>query len=509
MEPDQPIRDDPRAKRLRSLFAKVLSGDQKLTGQHSKLFIEAICSHSDPVRSAERLLSSTHGLDALKSALFSDESPMFLNTQATNFLCCIQSPELKIIYAGSFLRSLVVAIVDPPIFWNALLRAQRTAKLTDRAVQCFAWLLLQLVSLPQDIASDYFSVAQDTSIQKSLLDSSQLEIRTLGQRIKHVMETVTNQSRVVEEFGPGGRHDNDSHDIKEISILPTPDELACSEPPFLRPAIAIEECSESNRLAVHLDNQFRLLREDMLRDLREELQIALGSKKGRRKGLLIGGLNLKGIKCDESHPWALKLECSRDLPRMPKKERKDRIQFIRDNRDLLRHQSVSCIVADDQLLALVSIDRDEEMLAQSPPVICARFAESKSLRRALVSLKKAEELRLVQLNTAIFAYEPVLQQLQNIKWLALTKEIMQNTIATASSLVSESLIDIIRRVEMQDYIELQDCLRYVVSQCFFPVAALLQLMDSLSRERSPLRTGLYLILSSGRNAPPKGSILAY
>lgn len=35
------------------------------------------------------------------------------------------------------------------------------------------------------------------------------------------------------------------------------------------------------RIAAHLENQFRLLREDMLSELRDDIQIARGQKKGR------------------------------------------------------------------------------------------------------------------------------------------------------------------------------------------------------------------------------------
>ena len=37
------------------------------------------------------------------------------------------------------------------------------------------------------------------------------------------------------------------------------------------------------RVAVHLDNQFRLLREDMLAELRNDLQISLKKKQGKRR----------------------------------------------------------------------------------------------------------------------------------------------------------------------------------------------------------------------------------
>ena len=119
-----------------------------------------------------------------------------------------------------------------------------------------------MISLPADKSMSFVTVAKDSSIQESLLESSQLEVRTIGQKIKHIIETITTPDSY-QENGPGGRRDNDFADIREISILPTPDELASKESPFLRQAVEIDECSKSGRLAMHIDNQFRLLREDM------------------------------------------------------------------------------------------------------------------------------------------------------------------------------------------------------------------------------------------------------
>lgn len=170
------------------------------------------------------------------------------------------------------------------------------------------------------------------------LECSQLEVRNTGQKIKHIIDAVTNPKHLDGE-GPGGRHDNDFWDIRQITILPTPDELASTEPPYLRRATEIDECPESGRLAMHIDNQFRLLREDMLLNLREELQVAVGSRKGRRKGLLIDGLAIDGIECDERQSWSLRLQCLNDLSQLPNVEYDLRKKFIVENRKFLKHQS--------------------------------------------------------------------------------------------------------------------------------------------------------------------------
>jgi hypothetical protein len=95
-------------------------------------------------------------------------------------------------------------------------------------------------------------------------------------------------------------------------ILPTPNEFASAERPFYRRADAIPGMTQENRGQVHLDNQFRLLREDLLGELRSDFQIATGQRRGRRK-------------------------------------------------------FVGCLISNGQGVAFANVDRDEKLLAQKPP----------------------------------------------------------------------------------------------------------------------------------------------
>jgi hypothetical protein len=402
------------------------------------------------VRCIENLISSPKGLSALQFALHLDISPAALNTSAVSILRYLQAPDLRIICTGEFLQRIILNIVDPPVFWNALVRAHKTGRLEEGGVQCFSWLLLQLISLPADKALPYREVAEDRDVQSPLLDSLKPEIRINGQKIKHILETTASPSQFGID-GPGGRHENDFEDIRKIAILPTPDELASHEPPFLRRAVEIDDCAELTRLAMHIDNQFRLNREDMVRDLREELQVALGAKKGRRKGVVISNLSLDGIECDDRRPWALRLQCLHDLPQVPKGNANQRKQFFIDNRKYLKHESLACLIADGKPVALVTINRKEDLLAHSPPLICVSFSGGEaSLQRALLCLKTAHQVHLVQLNAAVFAYEPILRQLQATKQLFLRDEILHwkkgNPLRTASSSPNTTFDELLRQL---------------------------------------------------------------
>ena len=453
---------DPRSNRLRGLFHKIIHGEQMLkNAANAKLFIEAICDQPDPVQCVQKLSSSSKGLSALQSALHADTSLDFLNSSAARFLTYIQAPELAIICQGEFLRNVLLSITDPPIFWNALIKEQQSARLTDEALQCFSWLLLQLISLPTGDATPYYGVASE-GVQKMLLESSQLSVRTIGQRIKHIMETIRSPDQFEGE-GPGGRHDNDDVNITNIAILPTADEISSKDPPYLRRAIEIDECSAPGRFAMHIDNQFRLLREDMLRDLREGLQISLGLKKGRRKGLSINDLQLEGIVAQERQQWALRLQCKKDMPQFHGVAPSARKKYVDEHRNFVKHQSLACLIANGEVMALVTILRDEDLLAHDPPIICIQFSgKEESIVKALLAIKQAQQVRLIQLSTAMFAYEPVLKQLQETKELTLKDEIMlwdpKNEVRAAPTSTQNSIDDLVARLGQNPSSELQQVL---------------------------------------------------
>jgi hypothetical protein len=276
-----------RSSRLRNCFAKVLAGTQPITAvANAKLFLEAICDLPEPATCIQRLIGSPHGMPSLQSAVRIDPSPPFLNGAFADLLRYLQAPSLRSLCSGDILRQIILSIVDPPLVWSAFVDMVKSKNVTEQGTDGFSWLLLQLVSLPIEKSIAYHVVGQEPRILDKLLASPQLEVRTRAHRIRHIVSTARSTNNVG-LGGPGGQHDNDFADIYNIAILPTPDELA-SENPFLRRAIEVyDNDTKACDLSLHTDNQFRLLHEDMLPDLREEIQIALTSKKGPRKGLAL------------------------------------------------------------------------------------------------------------------------------------------------------------------------------------------------------------------------------
>ena len=373
-------------------------------------------------------MSGSGGLSAVQSSLRFSASTSFINGPAAALIRYIQDPGLKLILDGDYVRQITQAMVEPPIFWTIFLQSFRNRLLDPQAQRCFGWLLHELLCQNPGKSNSYLAIAQDPSIQSFFLDSPDFDLRTIGQKIKHSISNFDAPDVGANEQGPGGRHDNDFTDFREIAIYPTADEIQSTEPPFLRLAETLSDPAyEGNRLTVHLDNQFRLLREDMLKELRDELQIISGKKKGHHRGITIEGFEVLDVYCGEPKkrlPWGLQLQCISDLPQLAKLKDKGRKDYVAANLNLFRHQSQGCLIVDEEITAFPIIHRDPDQLAHKPPIITLHFGDIASTSKSLLKLKSGQKVKFVQIDTATFAYEPILRGLQEIRDLSLADEIL-------------------------------------------------------------------------------------
>lgn len=152
-----------------------------------------------------------------------------------------------------------------------------------------------------------------------------------------------------------------------------------------------------------------------------------------------------------------------DLSQLPNLEYDRRKKFIVENRKFLKHQSQACLIADGQIVALVTINRNEDLLAHNPPFLCVQFSGTEgSTTKALLGLKLAKSVRLVQLNTAIFAYAPILGQLQNTRHLLLRDEILHwgpgKALRSPQLLESNSITDLVATIRSDPSCDLRQAL---------------------------------------------------
>lgn len=456
--------DAARVTKLTGFFHGVSHGERKLlTARDGKLFIEAICVQADPATCSHKILSSPNGLSALQASVRFDTSVTFLNNDAVPLLRYLQSPSLKAIGNGSVLRQLLLIMVEPPFFWDALTKSFTGGLLNPCASRAFAWLLLELISLSGKESSRYLAVLGSSNVLDLLLKSPDGETRNLGQKIKHALPLDPADLQNDADERAGGRHDNDHADHRHICIMPTADELLSTDRPFLRTADFIDDPKNvSSRCSIHLDNQFRLLREDMLGEIRDELKILTCKKAGRHRGIILDGLTVAGVEMGvpkKRLPWGLVLNCKEALPQLKNIPKNKRKTFLTENRHILRQGNMACLLIDNKPTAFPTIYRDEEGLSKSPAAITIQFADDPSLSSALSKLKTSRNVKLVQLDAAIFAFEPFLQRLQDMKNMPLMDELLHWDVGKEIGGPSFRPATVIKALELRSGKDLREILR--------------------------------------------------
>lgn len=391
-----------------------------LSSPKAKRFIEALCAEKDLVGCIQNVLSSPHGISALQQSLRVDITISFMRTSLATLLQYLQNPELVAACNGDLLHTILRHMVEPPVFWDHFVAHVQEQSLDSATLQCFAWMLLRLLSIPDLTHGPFIKIASDTTIKDVLDNAESPDTRNLNQKIQILVQMLTASLPIVVN-GPGGRHDNDFADYRKIAILPSIDELISSDAPYLRFASDIDDVEPSGRLVAQLDNQFRLLREDMLHDLKEEL-----AGQTKRAGLRIDGLRLTGVAHDNRNCWAIELACLNGLSFMPKKsDPDDREQYLKKYRKILAHGSLACIFADGTFIGLATVWRRESFLSQDVPLLHLHLPSNvTAIRRTLTKLRGDPKTEVRLLNTAVFAYEPILKQLQNTNYLSLAAGIM-------------------------------------------------------------------------------------
>ncbi|KAI6101488.1 P-loop containing nucleoside triphosphate hydrolase protein [Pisolithus croceorrhizus] len=490
---------DQRTKQLHKRFNDIIHGNVKLE-QRSKdchLFLQGLCEQGDPAKCANDIVANPPGLPAVQQAMRSDLRPNFLNGLASDVLEFLLRAEM----GGDVLNKVIVNIVDPPIFWNEFHMAFENGTLNERAQRVFVKVLSYLLQMPNRDTTAYRQLAGRPSILDKITNSSQEEVRSEGYLIKHILSTAKKPSTSTADpdFVPGGRHDNDFLDFREIAILPTADELTSTKKPALRPASLLEDPEgKETRVADYLDNTFRLLRDDMMHELKEDIDIALKKKQERNRGLVVDGIKVVDIYTGPDNRrihWGLKLQCGSDFPALKDVKEKDRKQFFLDDHRgsrMLRHQSLACLIGDGAIMSLGTIHRDEDLLAKKPPIIVFQIEGQISLSKALMHLKKTKQLRLIQIDCAVFAFEPVLKALQRMPVLPLSEEILfwedGKQIASPPVVVTEITGPLSRNpsVDLKSLLQTPNSIILDVSQVFSLLAGLKQ---KLSLIQGPPGTG--------------------
>lgn len=445
-----PTDNTERASKLAGLFRHVLKGTRKIqTTKDAKLFFEAARIQNQPRVCIEGVVASKNGIDALHLAARIDLAAAFIKEHTLRFIDILADKQLKLLADGQILQQALVAMFAPPTLWNALLGMARAGELEGDDLKVFAWVCFELLSLP---ASADLDLTEDVEgiTQNNLISSESPETRRLAYKIQQLLRRRKSPtSKAGDSYVPGGRHDNDFEDFRKVAIYPTADEFLSTERPFYRRAEEVFEVNMSERPATHLDNIYRLTREDLLGELRSDWQDTQVRKRGKRSAVTLGKLRPIGLDLGDDKfrkKCSLAISCSAGLEQLEKMHSTSRKKWLKDHHDFLRHQAFGALYRGQEIFGFAFIDRDIDQLIRSPPVIILRFADKTAFTKALLAFKTLPDVMFTLVDTPVFAYEPVLERLKNMDELPLQDSLLNVSECVNDFTPSPSLQVVLKRL---------------------------------------------------------------
>ncbi|KAG9613201.1 P-loop containing nucleoside triphosphate hydrolase protein, partial [Aureobasidium melanogenum] len=458
----------------------------------------------NPIGVVKEILASQRGLKCLHDAFNIDDTPEYVDIVLQPMMSWLQYPALQSASNGFYLRRTLQALVNPlgSRFWKAYHSHVKYELVDERSIQCFAWLLLQLLTNTRNVRPYDLMIAKDPLVQRVLADSSYDHTHYLGQRIQRVyaLHQTANSRRGRDVFQP--QHNNDFQNFKDIGIFPTTQEVVSdTKPRIWHAAEVFEEPNPTRRLYVYLANLFRLYRQDWLEEIKEQVQIALGKETETPRNITTLSVKLTGVSCRDTtrkhgqHPWSLKLECSEPLPELKDLNPEQRKAFIKDDTDFMQDGALGFIVADGEPVAIVKILRDEALLARS--IICIQIPHRELMSQAMLVMMNAASLDLVLLNTAGYAYEPVLGRLQTTTEIPLEEELLfwdesHTPIESKAYSSGFKIREIVKQLEERPESNLQDIMKLehsVVLDSSQAASLVVALKQRLSLVQGPPGTG--------------------
>jgi hypothetical protein len=121
---------------------------------------------------------------------------------------------------------------------------------------------------------------------------------------------------------------------------------------------------------------------------------------------------------------SLALRCFAGLEELGKKQQGARKKWLEDNKNYLRHQSFGALYQGQEIFGFAFVEREIDGLLESPPLVILQFTDHRALRKALSALKTMPDIMFTLVDTPVFAYEPVLERLKDMKELPLQKQLL-------------------------------------------------------------------------------------
>jgi hypothetical protein len=423
-----------------AIFHAITEGKMRIQASNdAKNFLDGftiLCQKKSSSFAVEIVISRGEtALDAVRAAVRNSLSHVFLSSSTLPFIAQLAAPDVETLSSGDFLSRIILEIVYPPTFWNGLVSTHAAGQLSETSIETFAWLCLQVINIRRDDGelSHHIDNIEGIVLNGSFDRAASHKTRVYHCRIKKILASLRSNGPTQGPGGstPGGRHDNDFADFREISLLPTNDELLSKERPFLP---RLEDVFQSPNVCseMYLDWMFRLLREEMLAELRDDLKLAQDDEK-KTKPLILTDLYYAGYNSGtqgkaqlRSSLCSIYVSSEGGLEFLTNMESSKARKYLKENPRYLRHQSLAVLYRGMDVVSFGSLIRKEDDLIKHPPILTIQFEEATAFRKSMQCLMGPErsELRLIFVNTAMFAFEPILKRLQQMRELPLDTHLL-------------------------------------------------------------------------------------
>ena len=246
---------------------------------------------------------------------------------------------------------------------------------------------------------------------------------------------------------PGGRHDNDFMNYRDIQIVPTPEELKYKDPSFL-PLANGENTYAHNPIQRLLDRNFRLLREDAVSAMREcihegkrvwnnariiEVDLSNRSRDGSISFLVQVDHHLSSRTVD----WSLARALMRGSV----------LAFMNKDNNIVRSGTITIRNSEEKgqwmdasggptfgvyFENMDDFDAALKEMTHNRPLLDGYMKAFKSgdVAKMKLFLDDMAVYQLIEVSNSFFAYRPILKALQNMDTLPLSEELVHQRAPT-------------------------------------------------------------------------------
>ncbi|RVD87113.1 uncharacterized protein DFL_005356 [Arthrobotrys flagrans] len=423
----------------------------------AKLLFNVSCGQGNALETCVSTIgNSIHGIFAIVEALnhhenlkdfrflksFAGQLFLFLTYQAgTN------APGADVNSFDDHIRRIIGHIVeDNGLMFEYLFKAATCGKLDSDTMEGLARLLICYLSFAPKVPEHIQDIITNAKILEVLMRAPHDGVQRIGATFKYWYDCnhYRLKANSTRKHVPGGRHDNDFRDYRKIRIIPTANELVCRVPAYLpRSTISIKYQGNS-RVGLHLDTQFRLLREEMLNEIRADYYDCIDGKRIGTKPNNMSERSKLVLKNLQWNDWdfhsgkkirkfGIRLLLPDGFSKYLNFGGKSYDKLLADDQNFpFKNNQLAALIIENEVAGFGKLARDIECLRETPPAIALTLDDDHTIREVIKKIWETvidrdegePDIKLVCVDSPVYAHEPILKRLQTMRTIPLAQELL-------------------------------------------------------------------------------------